>query len=132
MANSAGRDLVIKKNATTIASVTTKSVSWSGTPIETTNDDDDAAMSYLADEFATHELVLNVEGLTDDDVLSDIAFATSSSAKHLSDITLERPNGDEISGNFILESYEESGESAGATRFTATLRRNGIHTWTAA
>jgi predicted secreted protein len=133
MANSAGRDLLIKKNSTTIASVTTKSVTWNGTPIETTNDDDDGAVSYLDDEFATTSLELTVEGLTDDDVLSDLAFGTGAtvhSGKHLSDITLTRPNGDVISGNFILTNYVETGTSAEAVTFTATLVRNGIHTWT--
>ena len=132
MANSAGRDLLIKKNSTTIASVTTKSVTWNGTPIDITSDDDDAATTYLDDEFATTSLELTVEGYTDDDVLSDLAFVATTSSKHLSDITLTRPNGDVISGNFILTAYSETGESAGAVGFTATLVRSGIHTWTPA
>lgn len=130
MANSAGRDFAVKKNATTIASVRTKSVTWNGTPIDTTNDDDDGATSYLADEFANTTLEISVEGLTDDDVLSDIAFSTTDSDKHLSDLTLERANGDEISGDFVLTNYVETGTYQEATTFTATLVRNGLHTWT--
>lgn len=130
MANSAGRDFVVQKNSTTIASVTTKSVTWNGTPIDITNDDDDGATTYLADRFANTTLEISVEGFTDDDVLSDIAFVATDSGKHLSDITLDRPNGDSISGTFILTSYAETGASAEGTTFTATLVRNGIHTWT--
>lgn len=132
MAKGAGRAFVVKKNDVTIASVRQKSVTWNGTPIDTTNDDDDGATSYLADEFATTTLEISVEGLTDDDVLSDIAFSATSSDKHLSDITLERPNGDEISGTFIMTNYVETGAYQEAVTFTATLVRNGIHTFTAA
>lgn len=131
MANTAGRDFVVKKNSTAIASVRQKSVKWQGTPIDTTNDDDDGAMSYLADEFANTSLEITVEGLTDDDVLSDLAFVATNSSKHLSDITLERPNGDVISGTFILTNYEETGAYEDAVTFSATLIRSGIHTWTA-
>lgn len=130
MANAAGRDFVVKKNSTAIASVRSKSVTWNGSLIDTTNSDDDGATSYLADEFATTTLEITVEGLTDDDVLSDLAFTASHSSKHLSDITLERPNGDVISGTFIITNYSETGSHEDATTFTATLVRSGIHTWT--
>ena len=132
MAKSAGRDFVIKKAGTKIASVRQKSVTWNGELIDTTNDDDDAATTYLADEFAGTSLELSVEGLTDGDVLSDIAYATSHGSKHLDDITVERSNGDTISGDFILTSYVETGEYKDAVKFTATLVRSGIHTWSAA
>ena len=132
MANSAGRDFVVKKNDVKIASVTTKSVNWAGTLIDITNDDDDGATTYLADEFGNTTLEMTVEGFTDDDVLSDLAFVATSSSKHLSDITLERANGDEISGTFILTAYSETGASAEGSTFTATLVRSGIHTWTPA
>lgn len=130
MANSAGRAFVVKKNDVKIASVRSKTVTWNGTPIETTNDDDDGATSYLADIFASTSLEISVEGLTDGDVLSDIAFDTSAASAHLSDLTLERANGDEISGDFILTNYVETGAYQEATTFTATLVRNGAHTWT--
>lgn len=132
MANTAGRDFVVEKNSVAIASVRQKSVKWQGTPIDTTNDDDDGAMTYLADEFASTSLELSVEGLTDDDVLSDLAFATDHASKHLADITLTKPNGDAISGTFIMTNYEETGTYEDAVTFTATLVRSGIHTWTPA
>lgn len=130
MANAAGRNFVVKKSTTTIASVRSKSVTWNGTPIDTTNDDDDGATSFLADEFANTTLEISVEGLTDDDVFSDATFVATNSSKHFSDLTLERPNGDVISGTFILTNYVETGAYEDAVTFTATLVRNGIHTWT--
>ena len=132
MANSAGRAYVVKKNGTKIASVRSKSVTFNGNLIETTSDDDDGVTTYLADNFASTTLEISVEGLTDGDVLSDIAFSTTDADKHLSDLTLERPNGDAIGGTFILNNYQETGAYQDATTFTATLVRSGIHTWTPA
>lgn len=132
MANSAGRDFVVKKNATAIASVRTKSFNWQGRPIDTTNDDDAGVDSYLADTFAGTSLEVSVSGLTDSDVLFDLALSTTDSDKFLSDITLVRPNGDILSGTWILTGYTETGEYQGATTFEATLIRNGVHTLTPA
>lgn len=132
MAQSNSREFAVKKAATTIASVRSKTMTSNKTPIETTNDDDDADVSYLTGTFATKSLEISVEGLTDDDVLSDIALSNTDSDAHLSDITLVRPNGDIVSGNFILTNYVETGQYENAVTFTATLVRNGAHTFTAA
>lgn len=132
MAKASARDFVIKKNSTAIAAVRTKSVRWNGTPIDVTTDDDDGDTSYLDDVFASTSLELSVEGIVDGDVLADVAFVATHADKHLSDITVERANGDAIAGDFILTAYEESGEYQGSPTFTATLVRNGTHTWTPA
>ena len=131
MANKSGRTMLVKKGATTLASVRSKSVTWNGTPVDVTTDDDAGATTYLADEFASTSLEMSVEGLTDDDVLHDIAFGVGNSAKHLSDITLVTSSGDTISGTFILTNYAETGAYEDAITFTATLIRSGIHTVTA-
>lgn len=132
MANSAGRDFAVKIGGTKIASVRSKSFTSNKTPIETTNDDDSGVTSYLDGAFASKALEISVEGLTDDDVLSDIALSTTDSDSFLSNLTLERANGDEVSGNFILTAYTETGQYQEATTFSATLVRNGAHTFTPA
>lgn len=132
MANDAGRDFLLKKNSTTIASLTVTSVRWQGQPIDVTNKDSAGVQEFLADKFASESMELNVEGYTDDDVLADIGLGSTASAKHLSDVTLNRPNGDVVSGTFILTNYEESGSHDGAHSFTATLVRSGAHTFTQA
>ena len=132
MANSAGRDFVVKKATVAIASVRQKSFNWTGRPIDTTNDDDAGFDSYLDDKFAGTSLEISVSGLTDSDVLFDLALSTTDSDKFLSDITLERPNGDVLSGNWVLTAYSETGAYQDATTFDATLVRNGIHTLTPA
>jgi predicted secreted protein len=132
MAQAAGRDFAVKKNSTVIASVRSKSITWNGTLIDTTNDDDEGKTTYLSDKFATTTLEISVEGMTDDDVLSDLAFSGDDTDKFLSDLTLERPNGDVISGTFILTNYVETGQYQEAVTFTATIVRSGAHTWTPA
>jgi len=132
MANTAGREMVVKKNDVAIASVRVTGLTWAGTPIDITTADDAGITTYLSGKFASETLEMSVEGLSDDDVFSDLAFGTSSTAKHLTDITLERPNGDEVAGTFILTSYSETGNYQEAVTFSATLVRSGIHTWTAA
>lgn len=133
MAQSAGRDFLLKKNGTTIASITQVGLNWSATPIDTTNADDDAATSFLSDEFATTAMEISATAFSDDSVLEDLAFSTGGhSAQHLSDITITHPNGDVISGNFILTSLNLTGSHDGAMQYDVTLVRNGLHTFTQA
>jgi predicted secreted protein len=132
MAKSAGRAFVVKKGGTAIAAVRTKSVTFNGTLIDTTSDDDDGDVTYLANVFASKSLEISVSGLTDGDVLSDLAFSTTDSDKFLSDLTLERPNGDVVAGTFVMTNYAENGSYDGPVEFTATLVRSGAHTFTPA
>lgn len=132
MANSAGRDFAVKKNSVTIASVRTKSFTSNKTPIDVTTDDEDGVVTYLNAAFSTKSLEISVEGLTDDDVLSDLALSNTDSDSFLTDLTIERPNGDAISGTFILTSYAETGTYQEATTFTATFVRSGASTFTPA
>ena len=132
MAKATGRAMLVKKNGTTIAAVRTKSINWQGTTIDVTTDDEAGNTTFLADAFASTSLELTVEGLGDGDVLPDLAFSAAHADKHMDDITLERLNGDEISGTFIMTAYSESGSHDDAVTFSATLVRSGIHTYTPA
>lgn len=132
MAKGAGRDFYLEKNNTRIAAIRVTNVNWNGTPIDVTSGDDDGVTTYLSNEFANTTLELSIEGLSDSDVLSDLAFSTTDSDKHMSDIKLVRHNDDEISGTFIMTSYSETGNYQEATTFSATLVRSGAHTFTQA
>jgi len=130
MAKTAGRDYLIKKNDVTIAGVRVVGMTWAGQPIDVTDQGDDGITTYLGSEFANETLEISVEGVEDGDVLADLAFGTTSSARHLTDITIDRPNGDTVSGTFIMTNYAETGNYQEATTFTASLVRSGIHTLT--
>lgn len=132
MAKAKGNALIIKKNGTTIAAVREKTFSFSGEGIDVTTDDDTSATVFLANEFASTTKSLEVSGLSDSPVLQDLAFSTSDSDKHLTDLTVHLPNGDIISGTFIMTSYTMTGSYNDAVTFSASFVRSGMHTLTAA
>ena len=127
MAASSGRELLIKKGASVIAGVRTKTVTINGEPIDVTTDDDSGFRTLLADP-ATRMIDLSVEGITKDDTLR--AIVAGAGPQLLTDITIEYPDGAVIAGDFYLVSVEESGEYQDAVTFTATLQSSGAFTYT--
>lgn len=125
------QDLLVYKGSTLIAAVTQKSVNWQGQPIDITSDDSAGDSEYLSTRFANTSLTIEVELFAGDNVFWDAVMATGHAAKFLSDIRLVHPNGDQISGNWIITNYRLTGAGEAATE-TATLIRNAIHTFTAA
>lgn len=122
-----GRLLLIKKNAVAIAAVTEKSVSINHEPIDITSDDDDGWRKLLG-TVATRSVDLSVSGVAGDTTLRTIAAGTGSQL--LTDITLEWPNGDVLSGDFYMSSYEESGSTADKITFSAKFQSSGLITFT--
>lgn len=127
MAASSGRELLIKKGATVLAGVRTKTVTINGEPIDVTTDDDSGFRTLLADP-ATRSIDLSVEGITKNDTLR--AIIAGGGSQMLTDITVEYPDGAVIAGNFYLVSVEESGEYQDAVTFTASLQSSGAYTYT--
>ena len=72
MARQNGRDLRIKRGATVIAVVNTKTVNIANTPVDVTGDDDAGFVTYL-DRAGTKQISLDVSGFTDDVTLRDVA-----------------------------------------------------------
>lgn len=128
MAANAGRNLVIKKNSTAIAGVRTKGIAVNNEPIDVTTDDEDGVRTLLSDP-ATTAVNLSVEGLTKDRVLRQAILGGGSLM--LTDITIDYPNGDTLSGNFFFGSLEETGEYQGAVTFTGELQSSGTITYSA-
>ena len=82
MARQNGRDLRIKRGATVIAVVNTKTVNIANTPVDVTGDDDAGFVTYL-DRAGTKQISLDVSGFTDDDTLRDVAvLGTGLLAEH--------------------------------------------------
>ena len=130
MAKKVGRKLLIKKGGTAIAAVRTKGVAWAGEPIDVTTDDDAGFRTLLSDSEGQEQIDLSVEGVMTDSILRDIALAPGTS-KFLTDITLEwLDTGETISGDFKLNSYEESAPYNEAMTFTASLQSSGQWVYT--
>lgn len=129
MAANIGRDFVISRGVTVIAGVRTKSLSFNGEPIDVTTDDDTGFRTLLATE-GQKSVDMSVEGLTKDKDLRSAALSGSSLL--LTDIEIEYPNGDTLTGDFFLNSMEESGTYNDAMTFTASLQSSGAFTYTPA
>jgi predicted secreted protein len=132
MAKSAGRLCVIKKGGTAIAGGRTVGVSWNGAPIDITDQSDSGMQTFLDNVLSSDTLELTIDGMEEDQVLRDIAMNAVNSAKFLADLTFTYPNGDVISGDFILTSYSETGGYEDAQTFTATFTSDGTWTYTPA
>lgn len=130
MAKAAGRLCVIKKNAVTIAGGRTVGITWNGAGIDVTDQNDSGIQTFLDQVLTGDTLEITIEGIEEDQVLRDIAFNTSGATKHLSDLSFVFPNGDAITGDFIMTSYAETGAYEDAQTFNATFVRNGAHTYT--
>ncbi len=63
--------------------------------------------------------------------MRDIALG-GESGKFLSDLTFDFPGGDELSGNWVMTAYSETGAFEDGQTFNATFVSNGEPTYTQA
>lgn len=124
-----GRKLLIKRGSTVIAGVRTKSLTTTGDPVDITTDDDSGYRTFLA-EAGQRALDTTVEGLTKDSELRSTALTGTSLL--LTDVNIEFPNGDTITGDFFFNNFEEAGEYNNAVTFSASFQSSGQWTYTPA
>ena len=129
MAANIGRNFKINRGSTVIAGVRSKGAAFNGEPVDVTSDDD-AGFRTLLNDVGVESIDLSVEGVTKDNDLRSAAL--SGTSLMLTDVNLEWPNGDTLSGNFFLSSLEETGPTQDAVTFSATLQSSGEWTYTAA
>jgi len=127
MPAASGRDLIIKRDGTTIASVTSKNFSINNEPIDITTDDD-AGFRTLLDESGVRTIDASVEGVYVDDTL--LSEAAGASPTLITADTIELPSGATITGSFRLNSIDITGEVAGRCEFSATLQSSGAWVFT--
>ena len=120
MAKQAGRLCVIQKNSVTIAGGKTVGITVNGSPINVEDQGDAGVQTFLSGIMTGQSIELTIEGYEEDQVLRDLAVGTAS-AKFLTDITFDFPNGDTISGNFVMTAYSETGAFDDGQTFTATF-----------
>lgn len=129
MTKQAGQLCTVSLAGTTIAGGRTSGISWNGTPIDVSDKGSNAFQEFLDGVLATDTLEVTLDGLEEDQVLRDKALSTVPANKFLPDLSFNFPNGDKLSGKFILTTYTETGAHDGAQEFTATFVRNGAHTY---
>lgn len=135
MTAAASRDLLIKRGATRIAGVNSKSIAVAKEGIDVTTDEDNG-YRLLLEEAGTKTLDISFSGVTKDPELR--AQIMTEQTQLLTDITVEYPpigsqaTGDSITGNFYFNGQNETGGgSDGAIEFDGTLQSSGPWTYTA-
>ncbi len=124
-----GRDLLIKKNAVAIAGAQENGISIDNSPVDITSISD-GGYRTLADFAGMRALDISVSGVWTDTVMRDAALAATGML--LTDITIDFADGGDISGDFYLASYDETGAHDGAVTFTCSMQSSGAWTYTAA
>ena len=124
-----GRELLVKRGSTVIAGVRTKTVTFNGEPVDVTSDDDSGFRTMLA-EAGQKSIDMSVEGVTKDNELRSAALSGTSLL--LTDVNIEWPNGDTLTGDFFLNSVEETGTYNDAITFTSSFQSSGSWTYTPA
>lgn len=119
MAKSAGREAVLKKNSTPIAGVQAKNITRDSAPINV-SDDYSGGLQVVLGVAGESVIGLDIEGILDSDVLSDIAFSSTAS-QLLTDIELDFVNGKTFSGDFFMSNFKLGMSYKEATTFSATL-----------
>ncbi len=132
MAEATGRDLTVKIGTSgseaLITGVRTKSFTINNSPVDITNDDDNAWRDYLA-EPGEKNIGLSISGVVvDDDVLTLATAADDASTS----CVITFPDTADYSGTAFITSYAETGEYNGAVTFDLSLESMGSWTYTAA
>ena len=128
MASQIGRNLVVKRGASAIAGVRTKSLTFNGSAIDVTTDDD-SGKRVLLEASGQESIDMSVEGLTKDENLLAIP---AGGGTRIEEYTIEMPWGGEITGDFRLNSVEVGAEYQEAVTFTAEIHSSGDWTYTPA
>jgi predicted secreted protein len=131
MAASIGRKMLVKKNNVALAGVTEKSISINHEPVDISSDDDLGYRKLLNDP-ASKSIDISVSGVASAEALRNIGVLSGVTHTMLTDITFEWPDGDKISGEFFMASYEERGATGDKVTFSASFQSSGAWTFTPA
>lgn len=135
MAGFNGRKLTIDYSTTTLVGVRTRGFTVTNDYVDVTTDDDSGWRTLLADP-GLRSVEVTVGGITSDEVLlADIMVANV--ASDVVDANL--PTGTavgvttpgKLSGQWLISSYEQTGEHDGAVEFSATFMSTGVIAYTA-
>lgn len=128
----AGRRLVIKQGGTAIAGCQETSINIGGGPIEITDNQSSGWRTY-DDDTGSRFVDISISGVSTAAASPlRVALLASTPTLKLADITIVYADGETLSGDFWLESLEESGAANGddPIKFSAELKSSGAITRT--
>lgn len=117
--------MLLKKNAVILAGLQAKTLTINASAIDISNDDS-LGWRELLEEAGEKSIDISCNGVIVDTILIDIIASSGLTSVFLADITLETAQGDRFTGNFFLDSYEETGTYNEKVTFSATLKSSGI------
>lgn len=127
MAAEKGLLFQVKKGAAVICSgIASKKIKYNGDAIEITSDDDNGFRTFLGAS-GTKSIDVSIEGVAKDSVLRNLIL---NDTRMMTDVSLHFSNGDVISGNFYLASFDEDYQHDDAVKFSAELQTSGAYTFT--
>lgn len=124
MTASAGRSIALTWNAVAVAGVREKGIAMAGEPIDVTSDED-AGWRTLLTVAGQNEVTVTISGVTKSSVLREDWFAGTRTRA----LVITYPDGGELSGNFYLSAYTDTGPYNDAATFEATLVSTGAVTY---
>ena len=127
MTSFVGRKATIKKGATTVAAVRTRTVSINNEPVDITSDDDNGFRTMLQDP-GTKTLDLSVEGVLKN--TTDFLAVAMSTSDILEGYSILFPGMGTIAGDFVVTGFEVGAPYNDAATFSATLQSSGAFTFT--
>jgi len=128
MAGANGRALQIKWDSVTLVGVRTRGYTITNDYVDVTTDDDNGWRTLLSDP-GLRSMEVTVGGISSDQVLIAEIMKASITGEPL---TVELPTTTgTLAGDFLLSSFEQSGEHDGAVEFSATFMSDGAVTYTA-
>lgn len=135
MAGAASRELLVKKNGTTLLGMQSKTITVGGTSIDITTDEDNGYRTLL-DAAGVNSLDISGSGVSKDQLLRGLVLTNG--GQLLTDITIEFPligsqttTGDSISGDFWFGSFTETGSGPDqAIGFDFSMESSGEWTFT--
>lgn len=124
-----GRALTLDWDNVVLAGVRTKSFSITNDYVDVTTDDEDGWRTLLSDP-SLRSIEVTVGGITKDRVLIAAIMEANITGETL-EVNVPQATGCQLSGLFVISSYEGSGEHDGAMEFSATFMSAGVVTYTA-
>lgn len=128
MAAASGRALTIDWDSVVIAGVRTRGYTITNDYVDVTTDDE-VGWRTLLTQPSMRSVEVTVGGLTKNQILLAAIMAASITGETTT-VNLPTTTGT-LAGNFVISSYEETGEHDGAVEFTATFMSAGTVTYTA-
>lgn len=108
-----------------IQGIREKSVAMNGEPVDVTSDDNDGWRELLT-VAAENQVSISLSGVTKDNRLKTAWFTGARTEP----CTIRYPDGGQISGNFFLSTYTDTGPYNDALTFEAEVVSTGIVTYT--